>query len=58
MQKEAETLLNAALAFQKAGAIESQIRITPYIKQGLMQVTFSLPIEMEGLEVKVAQISE
>lgn len=58
MQKEAEALLNAAQAFQKAGATEQQIRITPYVKEGLIQVTFTLPVTMEGLEMKIAQIAE
>lgn len=58
MQKEAQALLDAAIALQKAGAKEEMIRFTPYVNQGLVQVTFSLPIEMVGMELKLAQLPE
>ena len=58
MQKEAESLLSAALAFQKAGANVEQIRVTPYLKDGLLQVTFTLPVEMQGLEIKVSELPQ
>ena len=58
MQKEAESLLTSALAFQKSGATDEQIRIVPYLTQGKIQIIATLPVVVEGLEIKVAQISE
>jgi len=60
MQKEAEALLDAALALQKSGASNEVIRVSPYFDRsagtGTIQVSFSLPVILDGLTMKVSTL--
>jgi len=57
MQAEAEALLKSALALQSSGADTNVIRVSPYFDRGTgkgtVQVSFSLPVTLDGLTMKV-----